>query len=428
MEMADHTTLRLMELLLTAEIVNREESLGIADLTPACREAFSIGKNGPDLKRPFIVSNSLAKRALGIEEAHTFVSSNPFIGFDDFGQRLSVTALDPAARWFLDRGGRDLAASNPVLAFYYEKSGAGEIRYGDASAQNPLYEDSRAFLQPRIDAMKAESEEIRDALGLVAIYAPEEIEESFETFVATPEQREVIEKIRVALKNRQFLKTHQIYQVGRLLFVGPPGTGKTSFALSLARELHMPILEARLSMITSQYLGETSKNIDRIFEIAKRLSPCILFIDEFDYVARTRDSDDHGAMKRAVNTLLKSIDQISLVKSEVLFIGATNHPGILDEAAWRRFDDAVPFTIPDASMREAILRTITRSLRIVPDIPLLAARTEGFTGADLRLMIKEAVMAALIEGRDQITDIDIEQGMLLVDRRNALRKTGWIGA
>jgi hypothetical protein len=101
MQMADQTTLRLMELLLTAEIVNREESLGIADLTPACREAFSIGKNGPDLKRPFIVSNSLAKRALGIEEAHTFVSSNPFIGFDDFGQRLSVTALDPAARWFL---------------------------------------------------------------------------------------------------------------------------------------------------------------------------------------------------------------------------------------------------------------------------------------------------------------------------------------
>ncbi|KUK99967.1 MAG: AAA+ family ATPase, partial [Methanomicrobiales archaeon 53_19] len=200
MEMADHTTLRLMELLLTAEIVNREESLGIADLTPACREVFSIGRNGSDLKRPFIVSNSLVKRALGIEEAHQFLKSNPFVGFDDFGQRLSVTALDPAARWFLDRGGRDLAASNPVLAFYYEKNGVGGIRYTDAVLQNPRYEDSRAFLQPRIEALKAESEEIRDALGLVAIHAPEEIEESFETFVATSEQREVIRKIHVALK------------------------------------------------------------------------------------------------------------------------------------------------------------------------------------------------------------------------------------
>jgi len=427
MQMADQTTLRLMELLLTAEIVNREESLGIADLTPACREAFNIGKNGSDLKRPFIVSNSLAKRALGIEEADQFIKSNPFVGFDDFGQRLSVTALDPAARWFLDRGGRELAESNPVLAFYYEKNGIDEIIYTQAALQNPRYEDSRTFLEPRIEALKAESEEIREALGLVTIHAPEEIEESFETFVATSEQREVIRKIHVALKNREFLKTHQIYQVGRLLFVGPPGTGKTSFALSMARELHMPILEARLSMITSQYLGETSKNIDRIFEIAKRLSPCILFIDEFDYVARTRDSDDHGAMKRAVNTLLKSIDQISLVKSEILFIGATNHPGILDEAAWRRFDEAVAFTIPDGPMREAILESITRTMRIVPDLPLLAARAEGFTGADLRLMIKEAVMAALIEGREEITDFDIEQGMLLVDRRNALRESGWMG-
>ncbi|MCQ1538340.1 ATP-binding protein [Methanocalculus taiwanensis] len=426
--MADHTTLRLMELLLTAEIVNREETLGIADLTPACRKAFSIGKNGPDLKRPFIVSNSVAKRALGIDEAHNLVKSNPFIGFDDFGQRLSITALDPAARWFLERGGRVQASANPVLAFYYEKIGADGIAYKAAVEANPRYEDSRAFLEPKIEALKIVSEDIRDALGLVTILAPEEIEESFESFVATPDQLEMIGKIKVAVANREFLKNHQIYQVGRLLFVGPPGTGKTSFALSLARELHMPILEARLSMITSQYLGETSKNIDRIFEIAKRLAPCILFIDEFDYVARTRDSDDHGAMKRAVNTLLKSIDQISLIKSDVLFIGATNHPGILDEAAWRRFDEAVPFTVPDIAMRQAILESITRTLRIIPDLSILAARTEGFTGADLRLMVKEAIMAALIEGRDEITEVDVEQGMLLVDRRNALRKTGWIGA
>ncbi len=425
MEMADYTTLRLMELLLTAEIVNHEESLQISDLTPLSREAFEIGKKNPDIRRPVIVSNSMARRALAIGDAHTLISSNPFVGYDEFGQRLSINALDAAARWFLEHGGSEMAADNPVLAFYYEKAGFNGISYDAARRKNPPYEDSRAFLDLRIAALPAGSEEIKEALALVALHAPEEIEESFESFVATEEQMEVIEKIKVALCHRDYLKKHQIYQIGRLLFVGPPGTGKTTFALSLARELHMPVLEARLSMITSQYLGETSKNIERIFEIAKMLSPCILFIDEFDYVARTRDADDHGAMKRAVNTLLKNIDQMSLIRSNVLFIGATNYPGILDEAAWRRFDEAVLFSLPDQPMREAILKAITRNIHIIPDLSLLAARTEGFTGADLRLMIKEAVMVALKDGREEISEVDIEQGMLLVDRRNALRQSGW---
>ena len=426
MEMADHTTLRLMELLLTAEIVNHEISLGIPDLTPDHREAFSVGKNGSELNRPFIISNSIAKRVLGIEDAHELVRTNPFVGFDDFGQRLSITALDGAARWFLDRGGRSSAEANPALAYYYEKAGIKGISYDEAREKNPLYEDSRTFLERRVAPIATESEEMKEALGLVTLRAPEEIEESLETFVATPEQLEVIGKIQVALKNQEYLRKQQIYQIGRLLFLGPPGTGKTSFALSLAKVLHMPILEVRLSMITSQYLGETSKNIDRIFEIAKRLAPCILFIDEFDYVARARDSDDHGAMKRAVNTLLMSIDHISLIRTGVLFIGATNHPGILDEAVWRRFDEVLPFSLPDPRMREAILRAITRSIDISMDLATLAIRTEGFSGADLRLMIKEAVMVALIDGREEIAEMDIEQGMLHVDRRNALRKSGLV--
>ena len=101
-------------------------------------------------------------------------------------------------------------------------------------------------------------------------------------------------------------------------------------------------------MITSQYLGETPKNIDKAFDLAKKLSPCALFIDEFDFVARTRTSEDHGAIKRAVNTLLKAIDEISLVEHGVLLIAATNHPQLLDYAAWRRFDKVLNFPLPDA--------------------------------------------------------------------------------
>ena len=108
------------------------------------------------------------------------------------------------------------------------------------------------------------------------------------------------------------------------------------------------------------------KNIDRIFELAKKLAPSILFIDEFDFVAKSRVADDHGAMKRAVNSLLKNIDKINLVK-DVLLISATNHPQLLDEAAWRRFDEVVEFSLPNEEMRKNILMKVTSSFQCTLD-------------------------------------------------------------
>jgi SpoVK/Ycf46/Vps4 family AAA+-type ATPase len=188
----------------------------------------------------------------------------------------------------------------------------------------------------------------------------------------------------------------------------------------------MPVLEVRLSMVTSQYLGETSKNIDRIFEFAKKISPSILFIDEFDFVAKSRVADDHGAMKRAVNSLLKNIDRISLVRNGVLLIAATNHPQLLDEAAWRRFDEVVEFSLPNEEMRIEILKKVTASIDCTCDYKELATETEGFSGADLRLMIKEALLSALMERRQGIYRNDIEKGIMMVKNRDAIRRLNWL--
>jgi SpoVK/Ycf46/Vps4 family AAA+-type ATPase len=188
----------------------------------------------------------------------------------------------------------------------------------------------------------------------------------------------------------------------------------------------MPVLEVRLSMITSQYLGETSKNIDRIFELAKKLSPSILFIDEFDFVAKSRVADDHGAMKRAVNSLLKNIDRINLVKNGVILIGATNHPQLLDEAAWRRFDEVVEFSLPDEDMRKHILQKVTASLACTIDYQMLASKTEGFSGSDLRMMIKEAVLSALMDKRRSLSRDDIRKGIHMVKNRDAIRHLNWL--
>lgn len=418
-------TLRIMEIVLTAEIFNQNPELDINDITPLCRDVF--GATGSEIKRPVYVSDGLIKRALSIADAHTKLSTNPFISYEEFGQRLKITALEPAGQWFLKQGGKPFLEKNPALAFFFEKSGGSNgVSYKDVRKTNPPFEDTKAHLDARISKLISEDEKLRGALDLVILSAPDEVEQHIEDLVCTEDQIAIIKKIQHALDHRDFLHRHRIYEIGKLLFVGPPGTGKTSLALAMSRTMHMPVLEVRLSMVTSQYLGETSKNIDRIFDLAKQLSPAILFVDEFDFVAKSRTADDHGAMKRAVNSLLKNIDRINLIRNGVLMIGATNHPQLLDEAAWRRFDEVVEFALPDEEMRTNILKKVTSTLHCSVDYAALAKKTEGFSGSDLRMMIKEAILSALMDKRNDIRESDIAKGITMVRNREALRHQNWL--
>ncbi|MGA2105851.1 ATP-binding protein [Methanoregula sp.] len=421
----DLESLRIMEILLTAEIFNQNSTLDLNDLTPVCREIFCSGDT-KCIKRPVFVSDGMIRRTLNIADAHEKIAKNPFVSYEDFGQRLKITTLKPAADWFLSQGGAPLIQQNPALAFFYESADNKGVSYQDVRKANPPYEDTRASLDNKVTKLIGEDEKFRGGLDLVILSAPEEVEQRMEDLICSPEQLAIINKIHHALHHRDFLNRHRIYEVGKLLFVGPPGTGKTSLALAMSHSMHMPVLEVRLSMITSQYLGETSKNIDKIFELAKRLSPSILFIDEFDFVAKSRVGDDHGAMKRAVNALLKNIDRISLVKNGVLLIGATNHPQLLDEAAWRRFDEVVEFSLPNEEMRKEIIKSVTSTMACTCDYQEMAALTEGFSGSDLRMMVKEALLSALIDKRETIQSKDLETGIRMVRNRDAIRNLSWI--
>ncbi len=417
----DSCTLQIFEALLTAEIFNRNPQLDSNDLIPLHRRLFGINGGATEAKRPVNVSEGMIERVLGIAGAHERLRGNPFVRYEEFGQRLSISALEPAARWYLQTAGIEGPVSNPALARMLEEMGTPSVSYADARENNPPVEDSRAYLESKMSAVLAQDEPIRAALDLLIVSAPDEIEQSLEDLVCTPHQREVISKIKLAVRHREYLRDHRIYELGKLLFVGPPGTGKTSLALALSREMHMPVLEVRLSMITSQYLGETSKNIDRVFQFAKKMSPCILFIDEFDFVAKSRITDDHGAMKRAVNMLLKNIDRISLVRDRVLLIAATNHPQLLDEAAWRRFDDVVEFPLPDLPVREAILSHLLSPFRVGCSSQELAEQTEGFSGADLRILVKEGILSALSRNSPLISCEDLQTGISMIRNRNQLR-------
>jgi hypothetical protein len=420
----DTEILSLMEILLTAEIVNQNQELDINDLTPPLRPLCTVAGNCT-IKRPLVVSEGLIKRATGIPDAGKRLKGNPFVHFEEFGQRLSITTLEPAARWFLQQGGNERIVKNPALAYYYEKSGKGSVSYTAVREKNPPFEDTKTFLEGEIAKIIHEDDRLRGALDLMIIRAPEEIEQRMDTLACTGEQKDIITKIHYAVTHREFFRHNKIHEVGKILFVGPSGTGKTSLALAMSHEMHMPIIEVRLSMLTSQYLGETSKNIERIFEFAKKLAPCIIFIDEFDYVATSRVTDDHAAMKRAVNVLLKNIDQTSLISNRIILIGATNHPQLLDSAAWRRFDEVVEFSLPDAKLRLEILEKITGKINCRFDFDDLAARTDGFSGADLRIMIKEALFSAMKEKRRDLAQEDINKGIARVKMRHEIRNRNW---
>ncbi|MDD1656963.1 MAG: ATP-binding protein [Methanomicrobiales archaeon] len=416
-------TLQVMEVLLTAEVFNTTPQLDANDLNPLCRRIFGVGQGVDQVKRPVVVPEAVLREVLKITGSIDKVKQHPFVEQEALGKRLRISALEPAARWFLSHGGKPRISGNPALSWFFEHFDSASADYRAAREANPRIEDTRPYLDARVSRAIAEDESLRSSMELLIVSAPEEVEQALPRLVITDGQRRVIAKIRAAMEHRDYLISRQILEVGKLLFIGPPGTGKTSLALALSRELHLPVLEVRLSMITSQYLGETSKNIDRIFQFARKLAPCILFIDEFDFVAKSRITDDHGAMKRAVNMLLKNIDRVNLVRDRVLLIGATNHPQLLDEAAWRRFDEVVEFPLPDEAMRREILVSVTSSLECKGDLSALAGRTEGFSGADLRVLVREALLSALVRGDRSIGEADLESGIRLVQGRNHLRGT-----
>ncbi|WP_226022370.1 ATP-binding protein [Halomicrobium salinisoli] len=415
--------LAVVEFLLTTQVYSERRELDPDDLPPAYRAAFwSDG----EIERPLSPTASAATEATGLERPWEAISGLMFTDRDDFSGTLQFTDRDMAEEWYLKRTDAGRLMDNPVLAAEYGDE-FEDVDYELARERNRPARADRALIDSLLDEAFDEEEEEEGMLDLVDVRAPEEVEMTMDQLVLTPDQEAEIHKIVKAIEHRDYLADIGLREIGKLLFVGPPGTGKTSVARALAHDLDLPFVEVKLSMITSQYLGETAKNVEKTFEVAKRLSPCILFMDEFDFVAKTRSSDEHAAIKRAVNTLLKSIDEVSLIQDEVLLIGATNHPDQLDAAVWRRFDEIVNFPKPDRDMRSDILRVVTQEMDIVDFEPdELADITEGLTGSDLRLVLREAVLDALTEERTTLTQQDLRDAVTDFEERDNLKNMDMI--
>ena len=411
----------ITELVLTAHLYNESDKLTVDDLPQKIRKHYWDEKENT-VKRPMYVTEGDIKTIYGIENVKKSAKTLPFLEFEDFGSQIKLTVFDLAVKWLAKHPEAvDNINMNPVLASYFENYDSLSVSYKKAIASNLPKESGREWIKSLIKGIESEKGS-EDMLKLAHIVAPEDVKQNISDLVLTKAQEEEIEKMTKAIKYRDYLKRIGLSEIGKLLFVGPPGTGKTSVARAISGQLKIPIVEVKLSQIADQYLGETAKNIDRVFELAKRLSPCILFIDEFDFVAKARATDEHAALKRAVNTLLKAIDEISLVDHGVLVIGATNHPTILDHAAWRRFDEIVEFTLPDKDMRKKILDLVLKSIEGAFDTEEIAKISEGYSGSDLRLIAREAVLNALITERTILTQQDLLRGVTEFNKRNQLKK------
>lgn len=166
-----------------------------------------------------------------------------------------------------------------------------------------------------------------------------------------------------------------------LLLYGPPGTGKTQIARYISWKLDLPLITARMDALVSSFLGSTSKNIRTLFDFVDNL-PCILFLDEFDAIAKLRDdTNELGELKRVVNSLLQNIDSL---QGKIPIIAATNHEHLLDSAVWRRFDYKVKISLPEENERyhlfEQFLSPIITKENLVE---LLSVLAEGFSGSDI---------------------------------------------
>jgi cell division protease FtsH len=199
-----------------------------------------------------------------------------------------------------------------------------------------------------------------------------------------------------------------------ILLIGPPGTGKTLLARAAANEAGVPFLAASGSSFQEKFAGLGAARVRHLFAKGRKLSPCIIFIDEIDALGRQRGRGGDSAsadQDQTLNQLLVEMDGFDQ-SSSVIVIASTNRPDILDKALTRsgRFDREVAVNLSDASGREAILKVHARTLKLEPglDLQWIARGTPGFSGAELANLLNESAIAAIRDESEAVGRKHIE--------------------
>lgn len=252
----------------------------------------------------------------------------------------------------------------------------------------------------------------------------------FENVAGQDEAKEALSELVDFLHNpKKYTEIGAKLPKGALL-VGPPGTGKTLLAKAVASEAEVPFFSISGSAFVEMFVGLGAAKVRDLFKQAVEKAPCIIFIDEIDTIGKRRDGSGisgNDEREQTLNQLLSEMDGFD-AKAGVVILAATNRPDSLDPALLRpgRFDRRIPVELPDLSGRIAILRVHAKDIKKEENIDYdkIARATAGASGADLANMINEAALRAVREGRDKMSERDLEESVEVVlagyEKKNAV--------
>ena len=229
------------------------------------------------------------------------------------------------------------------------------------------------------------------------------------------EKHEMIEIVDFLKNPERFNKMGAKIPRGVLL-CGQPGTGKTLIAKAIAGEANVPFISMSGSEFIEMFAGLGASRVRKLFEKARKVSPCIIFIDEIDAIGsrRTSNSGAESENNQTLNQLLVEMDGFD-TEETIIVLAATNRPEMLDKALLRpgRFDRRITIGLPDMRGREEILKIHAKGKQFAEDVNLksIAEDTAGFTGAELANILNESAIIATINGHDAITNKDIEDAV-----------------
>lgn len=235
-------------------------------------------------------------------------------------------------------------------------------------------------------------DEFRPTLDDTQIILPDAISRRIDEFIESVRHYEKLASAGVALPSR-------------LLLYGPPGCGKTLAAQWIAAKLDLPLLTARCDTLVSSLLGQTARNLRRVFDHVQT-QPCVLFLDEFDALAKARaDEREVGELQRVVIALLQNIDALP---PSVVVLAATNHEGLLDPAVWRRFSFRVAMPLPDAALRATLWRNRLETYAGNDfDWERLAIISEGLSGAAIEQVAQDALRNTILSASTTVDEFDL---------------------